>query len=57
MDLYLYSEIVELGDDETGRGGDYEFALDCLICIHTCICISVFIFVCICVYICVCICI
>ena len=26
------SEMVELGDNETGRGGDYESALDCLIC-------------------------
>ena len=32
MDLYLYSKIAELGDNETGRGGDYESALDCLIC-------------------------
>ena len=24
--------MVELGDNETGRGGDYESALDCLIC-------------------------
>ena len=26
------SEMVELGDNEAGRGGDYESALDCLIC-------------------------
>ena len=24
--------MVELGDNEAGRGGDYESALDCLIC-------------------------
>ena len=45
MDLYLYSKIAELGDNETGRGGDYEFALDCLICNRNCICICVCIFI------------